>query len=571
MKSTKSKNTTYLTQKNRVLKEGSRTSNNFYTSDKILRNYLRNNISKDGLSYMEDKLETQGKESAGRMNELSLIADKKGPELVKRNMYGETINEFRFHPSYWTLRDIAVQSEMFRVKWEPGLRKRFQAERHSLGFSTGYLYAMSESGLYCPLCMTDGGARLVDMFCGEEDKQRILPKVYTNVPEELFTGAMFLTEKTGGSDVGNNIVTASYEDGKQYLLNGEKWFCSNTNADFIFALARTDEAVVGTRGLSIFLVEKLLADGTKNPIDVIRIKDKLGMRSMVSSECMLTDTVGKLVGEEQGGFKIMTEMLNISRLYNSVAALTCARRALIEAYQFLTYRKTFGKDALEHSLIRIKLTELGALHVANFYLVWRAIKALDNADNGNAKEKELFRIINPMAKKWSAEAGVYITRESMELMGGLGYIEDNVIPKIMRDVMVMPIWEGSGNIIVLDMMRAMVKSKGFEMLCEEIQTIGGKNKEQGKWLLQELEPLSIFPKKLAMLQQDEMEATAKPFFEKLTSLYQIALLVDAINDESSKWLLPAIDYLKSKYAPAELKEQKPISVDEVKNLIAWEI
>ncbi len=571
MKPETAKPATYPAHKNRVLKENAKTSTNFYQSDKILRNYLQHNLSKDSLSYMHDKLEKQGKESAGRMNELSLTADKNGPELVKRNAHGETINDFKFNDAYWKLRDISVESEMFRIKWEPTLRKKFSEERNRLGFSTGYLYAMSESGLYCPLCMTDAGARLVDMFCDEEDKKRILPKVYTSTPEELFTGAMFLTEKAGGSDVGANIVTATHYRDKLYKLNGEKWFCSNTNADFIFALARTDESVAGTRGLSIFLIDKHLPDGTKNPIDVIRIKDKLGMRSMVSSECMLTDTIGKLVGEESGGFKIMAEMMNVSRLYNSVAALSCGRRALIEAYQFLSYRQTFGKDILEHALIRTKLTELGSLHVANFYLVWRAIKALDLADSGNERERELFRLINPMAKKWSAEAGVYITRESMELMGGLGYIEDTLVPKIMRDVMVTPIWEGSGNIIVLDMMRAMAKSKGFEVLCEEISNSAAKNKQHSSWIIEELKTLAAFPKRLAALPQDEMEATAKPFLEKLTSLYQISLLVDSLNNESSKWLLPAIDYLKSEYEPALLKEQKPISVNEVKNLIAWEI
>lgn len=565
------KPSTYPAHKNRVLKEDAKVSENFYSSDLILRNYLEKNMSEEGLTYMQDKLNRQGKESAGRMNELSLLADKNGPQLVKRNSYGETINDFRFHPAYWTLRDIAVESEMFRVKWDPILRSKFNNERHSLGFSSGYLFAMSEAGLYCPLCMTDGAARLIDMFCDEDDKKRLLPRIYTSNPEELYTGAMFLTEKTGGSDVGGNIVAATKKKDKEYLLNGEKWFCSNTNADIIFALARTDENIQGTRGLSIFLVEKYLQDGTKNPIDVIRVKEKLGMRSMVSSECMLTDTVGKLVGEEMGGFKIMAEMMNISRLYNSVAALSCARRALIEAYQFLSYRKTFGKDILEHALIRTKLTELGSLHIANFSLVWRAIKALDLADSGNDKEKELFRIINPMTKKWSAEAGVYITRESMELMGGLGYIEDTVMPKLVRDVMVTPIWEGSGNIIVLDMMRAMAKSKGFEVLCGEIVRVAKSNRDYEEWLTKELNVLIQFVKKLVALPQDEMEVTAKPFFEKLTALYQISLLIDAINDESIKWLKPAIDFLKGKYEPQALKPEKPLSVEEVHNLIGWNI
>src|SRR5439155_1761311 len=157
-----------------------------------------------------------------------------------------------------------------------------------------------------------------------------------------------------------------------------------------------------------------------------RLKDKLGVRSMASAECILTNTVGKLVGKEFEGFKVMVEMITLSRIYNSVGALACARRAMIEAYQFLSFRKTFGKTAVEHALIRTKLTELGSLFAADFYLVWRTVKSLELADSGNEREAQLLRLINPMTKKWSAETGVYIVRESMELMGGLGYIEDNV-------------------------------------------------------------------------------------------------------------------------------------------------
>lgn len=519
---------------------------------------------------MHDKLERLGEEAAGNMNALSLLVDKLSPQLIKRNSIGETINEISFHPAYWELMKTAVRSEMFRVKWDPELRKKFELEKHHLGFAAGLIYAMSECGQYCPLCMTDGVARLIDLFCDEDDKDRLLPRIYTNNADEFFTGAMFLTEKTGGSDVGANITVANHLEEKKYLLSGEKWFCSNANADLIFVLARTDSSIKGTKGLSIFLVEKNLPDGEKNPMDVIRLKDKLGVRSMASAECMLTDTVGKLVGNEFEGFKVMTEMINLSRLYNSVAALACARRALIEAYQFLSFRKTFGKTATEHALVRTKLTELGALNVANFYLVWRAVKALDRSDAGNEREKELLRIINPMTKKWSAETGVYITRESMELMGGLGYIEDTVMPKLMRDVMVLPIWEGSGNIIILDMLRAMEKSKGFEILCEEISRSAKNNSDLGSWLNNELKKLIAFSEKLKMLPPGEMEASARPFFEKLTSLYQISLLIDNLNDESREWILPSLNYLREKYSPADLKEAIPLQADEVKKLVAWD-
>lgn len=570
MKTSVSAANPYPKEKNRVLNSAFKCSENFYRSDKILSSYLKNNVSSAGLLYMSNKLEKTGKQAAGEMNELSMLADKNGPELIKRNHLGETINEIRFHPAYWELMKIAVQSEMFRVKWEPKLREQFGNEVQRLGFASGYLYAMSECGQYCPLCMTDGVARLIDIFCSEEDKARLLPHIYTDNPAELFTGAMFLTEKTGGSDVGASITTATHKEDDSYYLNGEKWFCSNVNADLIFALARTDEKIKGTKGLSIFLVEKNLPSGEKNYMDIIRLKDKLGVRSMASAECMLTNTEGKMVGKEFEGFKVMVEMVNLSRLYNSVAALGTSRRALIEAFQFLSHRNTFGKNALEHALIRTKLTELGALNVANFYLVWRAVKALDLADAGNEHETQLFRIINPLTKKWSAETGVYITRESMELMGGLGYIEDGVMPKLFRDMLVLPIWEGSGNIIVLDMLRAMGKSQGFEAICKEITRSAESSEEHRKWMKDELHKLIVFAEKLMILTPEQTEASAKPFFEKLTSLYQISILLDELNEESKVWILPALNWLIAKYSPSELKQVNPLSIEELSGLLAWE-
>jgi acyl-CoA dehydrogenase len=560
----------YPKEKNKVLTTAFRPSDNFYKSDQILRHYLEGELSKEGLAYMQDKLDYTGMEAAGRMNELSLAADKNGPVLVKRNFFGENINEINFHPSYWELMKRAVKSEMFRVKWQPELRKKFIKETHRLGFAAGYLYAMGESGQYCPLCMTDGVARLIDIFCEEDDRDRLLAHIYTDDAEQLYTGAMYLTEKTGGSDVGASITTATWQGEKNYLLNGEKWFCSNANADLIFALARTDAAVKGTKGLSIFLVEKKLPNGERNPIEFIRLKDKLGVRSMASAECNLTDTVGKLVGNEFEGFKVMVEMVNLSRLYNSVAALSLSRRALIESYQYLNSRKTFGKTAIGHALVRTKLTELGALHVANFYLVWRAIKALDEADNGNEQEAQLFRIINPMSKKWSAEKGVYIVRESMELMGGIGYIEDGVMPKLMRDMMVLPIWEGSGNIIILDMLRALAKSEGFKAVATEISKSAAKSAAYGGWLKEKLSEIVSFGEELRQLPQEEMEATARVFFEKLTSLYQISLLTDALSDDSKAWIEPALKYLTAAYGGAEMKAVKPLTVEEVAGLIGWE-
>ncbi len=556
---------------NRVLNNDYAPSRNFFESDLILRHFLKNYTSAEGYAYMQNKWQTLGKEAALDMDELSLLADKKSPELVKRNKFGETINEIRFHPAYHTLTEIALRSEMFRVKWQPELRQQFHKEIHRLGFASFFLFGMSEGGLPCPLCMTDGVARLIDMHCDAEDKERLLKHIYTDKLEELYTGAMFLTEKAGGSDVGANLVSATHLDGKYYLLNGEKWFCSNANAEIIFALARTNPEIKGTKGLSIFLIEKQKPNGTPNEMNIVRLKDKLGVRSMASAECILTDTVGKLIGEEGEGFKIMTDMINLSRLYNAQGSLSGMRRALIEVYQFLKFRTTFGTDALNHALIREKLTELSSLYTATFYMTWEAIRSLDMADNGDEAQAQILRLLTPMVKKTAAEAGVYLIREAMELMGGMGYIEDGVMPKLMRDTMVLPIWEGAGNIMVLDMLRASMKSNGFSLMIQQIGEQFAHISEEHTYLNQELRKLTELAKALLNTDKETMELSAKFMFERLASLYQIALLQQYTDSESQTWIAPAQDYLIRKLKKSALSLQKPLERQKVEEMIAWQI
>jgi hypothetical protein len=289
---------------------------------------------------------------------------------------------------------------------------------------------------------------------------------------------------------------------------------------------------------------------------------------MASAEILLTDTKAKLVGEEFKGFKAMTEMINVSRLYNSIAALSTSRRALVEAYQFLKDRITFGKRAIEHSLIRVKLEELGSLNVANFYLTWRAIEALDNAQNGDKQEADLLRLLTPMVKKWSADKGVYITREAMELMGGMGYIEDNIMPKLMRDIMVLPIWEGAGNIMILDMLRASFKSEGFTLMCKEIRVKSGQS-IHFPWVNSQLHEVEKIFEELKLLESDEMEATAQQLFKRLTTLFQMAQLIVMRDGESKDWIDISLSFLKQRSSNNPLKKAQPKSVQEINQLMGW--
>jgi len=562
-----SSKTTAKHPQNRVLSPDFKSSTNFFESDLILKHFAQKYFSKESFEYMLDKWLRLGKEAATQMDELSLLADKNPPELVKRNRLGETINEIRFHPSYHTLMDIAIQSEMFKVKWQPDLRAKFFQESHALGFTSFFLYTMAEGGIPCPLCMTDGVARLIDRYCTEEDKNRLLKHIYSTNLEYFYTGAMFLTEKAGGSDVGANLVSATHLEDDYYLLNGEKWFCSNANAEIIFALARTNPEIKGTKGLSIFLVEKKKPDDSPNEMDVVRIKDKLGVRSMASAECIFTHTIGKLIGKEGEGFKIMTDMINLSRLYNAAASLAQMRRALMEAYQFLKFRTSFGAQALNHAMIRAKLSELTSIYMANFYMTWHAVRALDMADNGDEKQAQLLRLLTPMLKKTAAEAGVYVIRESMELMGGLGYIEDGIMPKLMRDTMVLPIWEGAGNIMVLDMLRASLKSEGFQEMVAQIQ----KHTTQYSHLQEEIKSILQIASQIPQLEKDTLELTAKFLFERFSQLYQIALLEMYKDEESTLWIQPAIDFLANRLKKQDLSVQTPPSLETVEQMMAWHL
>lgn len=556
--------------KNKVLTDDYRPSINFFKSDLILRSYLQRHLAESQRQYLTDNLVQMGELAAGIMNELSQQADLHVPVLKKRNELGQGIDSVEFHPAYWKLMDIAAESEMFYLKYHPEKKEDFSGARHCMGFGLGQLYAMSELGQYCPHCMTDGAAYLVEQFGSENERKRLLPKFGARHGSKLFSGAMFLTEKSGGSDVGANLCTADKIGGSRYRLNGEKWFCSNVNADVIMALARTGPVEEGTRGLSLFLVEKYLPNGSRNPMEIIRLKDKLGVRSMATGEVRFTDTVGKRLGEEGEGFKIMAQMINISRNYNSVAALAGNRRAIIEAWQYLNHRITFGKKAVEHALIREKFYELGSKYLADFLLVWRGLRAMDAAETGDDREKKLLRIITPMAKWRSAEQSVYAVRECMELMGGNGYIEDFVMPKLLRDVNVLPIWEGAGNIIVLDMLRAGKKSEGLQVIFKIIEEAAENSQEYGELISKKLEQVkSIWESIQKTESRDKVETSAKPMFRELIKLFQMALLIEEKKVADSNRFEIALLYFADSYDQS-LDMRNPAGLDKIKELIGWE-
>lgn len=414
----------------------------YWDASPILRDLCKRKLD----ASLEPQLKEMGERAAFEVAPLAQIADRESPRLVTHDPRGNRINRVDYHPSYREMERIAYGSGMIAVNYvDP------QPTSRTFGFALGYLFAMAEMGLYCPLCMTDGVARVLTRHATPEQIARVVPHLASPDRDTLWTGGMFLTERAGGSDVGANETVA--RDGK---LTGQKWFCSNVDADAVLVTARPEGAPAGTRGLRTFLM--LQRDNPGITID--RLKEKLGVRSMPTGEVTLRDAPA----EEVGGFNAIVDMMNMSRLYNAVASIAVIGRAIHEARWYIERRQAFGRPVIEFPLALETMMDLEAEHAAATLLTFETIDALERGD------EKLLRILTPIAKAVTGKLAVPCVSEAMELIGGNGYIEESPMPRLLRDAQVLPIWEGTTNILVLDALRTANKEAGHELLLARIRT-----------------------------------------------------------------------------------------------------
>ena len=410
-------------------------------------------------------------ESGALATGLSARADKQGPTLETHDARGIRRDRVVQHPDYHELEKLSYGRGIVGIKYDRKFLAKHRAFRHLVAFGAGYYFAQSEIGLYCPICMTDGVGRVLERRpAGTQTAlyEMTMAHLAATDPGELWQGAMFLTEKQGGSDVGANAVAATRQ-GRRWLLNGDKWFCSNVAADAILALARMPGGAPGTKGLGLFLVLRQKPAGNSATIRIHRLKDKLGVRSMPTGEVTFENTEAFLVAGENEGFKQMAEMLNLSRLYNSVASVAAMRRALLEALKHGAGRKAFGSRLDELPLWRATMADLVAEHLGIFALVFETVRALDGADSGDEEARKLARIAIPMAKALSGKLAIFTVSEAMEAIGGNAYIEESILPRLLRDCQVLPIWEGTTHILTLDALRAIQKEGSHEALFARIR------------------------------------------------------------------------------------------------------
>ncbi|HUR80776.1 MAG TPA: acyl-CoA dehydrogenase family protein [Thermoanaerobaculia bacterium] len=431
-------------------------SENYWDACPDFRALCRRKLSDGAFAWAEPQLSAMGEQAAKIVAPLAAVADREQPRLVTHDARGERISRVEYHSSYREMERIAYGSGMIAMKYSAHEHSR---ESSFIGFALGYLFGMAECGLYCPVCMTDGVARVLTRHGTHEQVMRVVPHLTSTDPRTLWTGAMWLTERAGGSDVGANETVAKKDADGTWRLTGHKWFCSNVDAQAVLVTARVNGE--GTKGLRTFLLEP-----RDNPGVIIeRLKPKLGVRSMATGEV----TLNGARAEEVGGFAAMTDMLNLSRLYNAVASCALISRAVMEARYYIERRQAFGRPIIEFPLAQETFFDIEAEHVGAMLITFEAVDAMVRADAGDAEAAQLLRILTPIVKAVTGKLAVPCVSEAMELIGGNGYIEESPMPRLLRDAQVLPIWEGTTNILVLDALHVMHKDGTQELLLSRIR------------------------------------------------------------------------------------------------------
>ncbi|ANW03865.1 DNA alkylation response protein [Bradyrhizobium icense] len=432
---------------------------NYYSLDQSLRDLLPHYMKAPLLAHLAPHLSELGELAGGRLHDLSDQAERHQPVLHPRDGYGRDEEWVEYHPAYREMESIAFgKFGMHAMCNRAGVLGWPSPMPPIAKYVFHYLFAQAEFGLLCPVNLTDSSSELVRRFGTDELRQRYLERMWSQDPATLMKCAQFMTEKTGGSDVGAGELVA-VRDGKDWKLWGEKWFCSNVDAELAVLLARPEGAVAGGRGLGLFLMPKVLPDGRRNAYRILRLKDKLGSRTMASGEIVFEGATAYQLGELAQGLKHMLVMVNSSRVSHLARAAGMMRRCLNEAMIAARHRNAFGRAVIDHPLMRRQLLKL-------MVPTEQALSAL--LYSATASDKVL-RLLTPIAKYRACRDNVSVATGAMEARGGNGYIEDWPNARLVRDAHLGLLWEGTSNINALDaVQRAVGKARGHEALHDDL-------------------------------------------------------------------------------------------------------
>ncbi|TMK50431.1 MAG: DNA alkylation response protein [Alphaproteobacteria bacterium] len=435
---------------------------NFYRADPALTDLLRIHLPEAVFNHIEPHLDRLGGLAGGHLDECARLADRHPPILHPRDRFGRDVQWIEYHPAYRELEKVAFSEfgihAMSIRKGILGWGDKYPVvAKHAFTF----LFNQAEFGLGCPINVTDGCAKLLANFGSDALKAKYLDGLTQTDMSKLTQGGQFMTEKEGGSDVGK-LTTTAVQEGDHWRLSGEKWFCSNADAEVVMLLARPQGAEAGTRGVGLFLMPRHLEDGSQNHYRIVRLKDKLGTRSMASGEIKLEGAIAYAVGKLERGFVQMAEMVNSSRLSNGVKSTALMRRAHHDAMTVAKNRVVFGGRIVDLPLGRRQLMKIALATEQALSMSFLTADALDRAEAGSQDAAALLRILTPTLKFRATRDARKVCGDALEMRGGIGYIEEFATSRLLRDAHLGSIWEGTGNIVALDALKRAVGRHGAD-------------------------------------------------------------------------------------------------------------
>jgi alkylation response protein AidB-like acyl-CoA dehydrogenase len=442
---------------------------NQYLTDRVLRSYLKRTLPADTLAAIEPSLSAMGELAGGRLYELQLADRTNEPTLVQWDAWGRRVDRIEVSPLWKEAARLAAEHGLVATAYERAHGEHSRVQQ----FALAYLFDASSDVYSCPLAMTDGAAKTLLAHRHRDLVERAVPRLTSRDPAQAWTSGQWMTERTGGSDVGLS-ETVARADGDTWKLHGTKWFSSATTSQMALTLARPEGNPAGGAGLALFYVETRDENGAPRPgLFVNRLKDKLGTRKVPTAELLLDGLSAVPVNGLADGVKNIAPMLVVTRIWNAVGASSGMRRGLALSRDYARKRIAFGAP-LAHKPLHVEtLADVAVEFEAAFHLTFRAAELLGREEAGTMtpREAELFRLLTPVCKLTTARQAVASASEIVESFGGAGYVEDTGLPRLVRDAQVLSIWEGTTNVLSLDALRAIAKGDALAAFVEEVTTL----------------------------------------------------------------------------------------------------
>jgi acyl-CoA dehydrogenase len=421
---------------------------NQYRGDMFLQSYLRRVLPPDVHRDIEPGLDELGESAGGELYRMQLEDRLNEPVHLAWDAWGQRVDRIEVTPLWRRAAQIAARSGLIGIPYE---HKHGRYSRiHQ--FAAIYLFHPSSDVYTCPLAMTDGAARTLTVAGNPKLIERAVPRLISRDPATAWTSGQWMTESTGGSDVGASLTSAVQDASGRWRLYGKKWFTSAITSQMALTLARPEGNGPGGSGLAMFYVETHDAEGRLNGMRVERLKDKLGTRKVPTAELLLEGAQAELVKDTRNGTRNIEPMLVVTRAWNSVTSVAFMRRGLALARSYAARRRAFGAPLDELPLHVDTLAGLEAETRGAFLLAFELVELIgrQEADELSEEQRALLRLITPIAKLLTARQAVAVVSECIEAFGGAGYVEDTGLPALLRDTHVLPIWEGTTNVLSLD-------------------------------------------------------------------------------------------------------------------------